>query len=57
MTLHERTVELASDALTAVYSDTSVGQEKTMLALKTLRGEIDTMIETIRVDLQRDERE
>lgn len=48
---HEELYEEASEAATKLYSDTSVSQEDTRRSLQTLRGEIDTMIETINADL------
>lgn len=45
---HEELVEAAKKALTAVFSDTSVGRGQTREDLEDLKGEIDTMFDTLR---------
>jgi hypothetical protein len=47
MTKHEELVEAAKKAITAVFSDQSVGQATTRESLKDLRDEIEVMLDTL----------
>lgn len=57
MTKHEKKVKAAENAIDSVFSDTSVGQEKTYEDLLDLKEVIDLKLVCLRSDLRRKERE
>ena len=44
---HEDLMEKAKEAITAVFSDTSVDQSTTKESLKDLQGEIEILLDTL----------
>jgi hypothetical protein len=53
MTHHQRKVEAAENAITAVFEDTSVSQKTTLEDLRDLKDGIEIKIECIRYDLRK----
>lgn len=56
MTRHEQKVKAAEDAITTVFSDTTVSQEHTIDSLRELRRDIEIKMVAIKSDIERKEK-